>query len=109
MASDAGADIPEPVKASPPQRQESPLATRMREADVLRPSPAPAPAAAPPAPRQPLNVPRGAAPVRKDGFGTAAAQAPVQRGPEGSGNEQQPAPGSALKSLRDRLIQRQQR
>ena len=101
---------PEPLKpTAPPPRQESPLAARMREADVLRPSVnVPPPAAQPPA-RAPLNAARTASPLRKDSFGSAAASPPPQRGSEDSGSDQPPVPGAALKSLRDRLIQRQQR
>lgn len=106
---EAGTPIPEPLKPSAPApRQESPLAARMREADVLRPSVnVPQPAA--PAPgRAPLNPARPASPLRKDGFGTTP---PPQRtgALEGSGSDQPAVPGAAFKSLRDRLIQRQQR
>jgi len=108
LGNDTSVDTPEPARPStPPQRQESPLAARMREADVLRAAPTPPPAAAPPASRPPVAAPRTASPLRKEGFGTAPA--PVQRTPENVGGEPQPVPGSALKSLRDRLIQRQQR
>ena len=106
---EAGTPIPEPLKPSAPApRQESPLAARMREADVLRPSVnVPQPAA--PAPgRAPLNPARAASPLRKEGFGTTP---PPQRAGalEGSGSDQPAVPGAPFKSLRDRLIQRQQR
>jgi hypothetical protein len=78
----------------------------MREADVLRPS---APAPQPAAPASPAARPTPT--VRRDTFGSAPASPPPQRAgtPEAAGSEQQPVPGAALKSLRDRLIQRQQR
>ena len=63
---EAGTPIPEPLKPSAPApRQESPLAARMREADVLRPSVnVPQPAA--PAPgRAPLNPARAASPCAR--------------------------------------------
>jgi DNA helicase HerA-like ATPase len=107
LGADTSVDTPEPARPSmPPQRPESPLAARMREADVLRP-PTPPPTATPPVNRPPVAAPRTAPPPRKEGFGTAPP--PAQRTPEGVGGEPQPVPGSALKSLRDRLIQRQQR
>ncbi len=92
MTVDAGPPAPEPFKHSPPQpRPETPLAARMREADVLRPS-----AAAPP--------PGARAPMPAARFGSAPASPPPE-----AGADQPPVPGAALKSLRDRLIQRQQR
>ncbi len=113
VALDAGAAVPEPLKPSapPPPRQESPFAARVREADVLRPQVNVPPPAAPAPGRAPLNPARPASPLRKDTFGTAPASPPPQRagGLEGSSSEQSTVPGAALKSLRDRLIQRQQR
>ena len=92
-----------------PPRQESPLAARMREADVLPSSVNIPPPAAPPPALAPLNATRPASLLRKDAFGGAPANPTPQRGLEGAGSDQPPVPGSALKSLRDRLIQRQQR
>jgi hypothetical protein len=72
---------------------------------VLRPS---ASAPQPAAPANPAARPTPT--VRRDTFGSAPANpAPPRAGtPEAAGSEQ-PVPGAALKSLRDRLVQRQQR
>jgi hypothetical protein len=51
---------------------------------------------------QPAAAARPASPTRKDGFGGAPASPPPQ-----TGSDQPAVPGAALKSLRDRLIQRQ--
>ena len=105
---DPGPLAPEPLRPpAPAPRQEFPLAARVREADVLRPS-APAPQPAAPANPAARTMPA----VRRDTFGSAPASPPPQRAgmAEAAGSEQQqPVPGAALKSLRDRLMQRQQR
>ncbi len=84
------------ARAGDMRRYESQLAARMRE-EAARP------AAAAPASGRP------AAPARKDGF-AQGAPAQGQRAPEpAAGAPGEAVPGAALKSLRDRLIQRQQR
>jgi len=96
---DTGPSMPataEPTPAEPQRRQDSQVASRMREQDVLRqPSPSPAQ----PSLRQPSSAFR---------TGSGGAQQNPGEGDNAAGGE--PAvPGTALKSLRDRLIQRQQR
>jgi hypothetical protein len=94
-----------------PRRHESQLAARMRE-DAARPAPQAAGASAPP--RAPVQAPaRPQAAFRKDTPAAPPGGAPPragERAPEtGAASGEQAVPGAALKSLRDRLIQRQQR
>jgi hypothetical protein len=96
-----------------PRRHESQLAARMRE-DAARPAPQPAAAPAQVPPRAPVQAPaRPQAEFRKDALATAPGGAPPragERAPEtDTASGEQAVPGTALKSLRDRLIQRQQR
>jgi hypothetical protein len=92
-----------------PRRHESQLAARMRE-DAARPAPQAAGAQVPP--RAPVQAPaRPQAALRKDTLAAAPGNPPPragERAPETASGEQA-VPGAALKSLRDRLIQRQQR
>jgi hypothetical protein len=84
---------PQPPPAPEPPRQESALAARMRQ----------------PEPARAGQQPRQGAPARKESFGgTAAGNASRAEGEAGASGDQA-VPGAALKSLRDRLIQRQQR
>ncbi len=86
----------EPSRAADMRRYESQLAARMRE-EAARPAAQPAPAAG-----APQRAPASGRPApRKDGFG--------ERAPDNGAASGDNVPGTALKSLRDRLIQRQQR
>ena len=112
---DPGPLAPEPLRPpAPAPRQESPLAARVREADVLRPS---APAPQPAAPANPAARPTPT--VRRDTFGSAPASPPPQRAgtAEAAGSEQQsrcPAPRSSrcatalcsASSARNRQVER---
>jgi hypothetical protein len=88
MTIEQPAPPPEPSRPAAPARQESALAARMRQ-----PEPA----------RSGQQQPRSG--VRKESFGGGAGA----NAPRGDGDGDQAVPGTALKSLRDRLIQRQQR
>jgi DNA helicase HerA-like ATPase len=96
----------EPGRAGDLRRYESQLAARMRE-ETTRTSAAP-----PPHPATPLQrvSPRPST-LRKDGAAPPPPPpaAPAARPQEGAPAQGEAMSGSALKSLRDRLIQRQQR
>jgi hypothetical protein len=99
-------DIPpappqETPRPTEPRRQDSQLAARMRE-EAQRTAPAAAQPAVPSwTPARPTQTPR------KENFpqGAGAAHATRERTADDAGHEA--VPGAALKSLRDRLIQRQ--
>jgi len=92
-----------PLEQARPARYDSQQAARMRE-EPARPTAPPAAAEQVP-PRAPAQAPvRPSVATRKEGAG-AAPPRPDNRGENGD----QAVPGQALKSLRDRLIQRQQR
>lgn len=98
VESAAAADLSRHTDA---RRYESQLAARMRE-EASRPAPQPT--------STPSRTPqRPAASGRKESFGTPPPAGPAQRAGEGAASGEQSVPGAALKSLRDRLIQRQQR
>jgi DNA helicase HerA-like ATPase len=92
----------EPPRGPEPRRQESqPVAPRSRE-EAAKAAPAPSQNAPSWTPARPVQTPR------KEGFPqqASAPQTPRERPAEGTGTEGA-VPGAALKSLRDRLIQRQ--
>ena len=93
MTIEQSAPPPEPPRPAAPARQELALAARMRQ-----PEPA----------RSAAQQPRPGAPAAKSFGGNAAANAPRADGEAGASGDQS-VQGAALKSLRDRLIQRQQR
>ncbi len=98
----AEAGVPPPAEAARPVETRWPEPAPRREPEIARPVPPTSPGAAYGSPR-PANMQpaRPTAGLRKD-----VAQPP---GPPETVSEEKEVPGSALKSLRDRLIQRQQR